>query len=59
MMRLLLFEDEARIARFIARGLRERAYAVDLAANDEGTLYQFALNTYDARHPRRDDSAPP
>jgi two-component system copper resistance phosphate regulon response regulator CusR len=47
-MRLLLVEDEVRVARFIARGLREQAYAVDLAANGEDALYQAAINTYDA-----------
>jgi DNA-binding response OmpR family regulator len=47
-MRLLLVEDEARVARFIARGLREQAYAVDLAADGEDALYQAAVNSYDA-----------
>jgi two-component system copper resistance phosphate regulon response regulator CusR len=47
-MRLLLVEDEARVARFIARGLREQAYAVDVATNGEDALYQAAINTYDA-----------
>ena len=47
-MRVLLVEDEARVARFIARGLREQAYAVDLATDGEDALYQAAINTYDA-----------
>lgn len=47
-MRLLLVEDEVRMARFIARGLREQAYAVDLATNGEDALYQAAINSYDA-----------
>lgn len=47
-MRLLLVEDEARMSRFIARGLREQAYAVDIATNGEDALYQVAINTYDA-----------
>jgi len=34
-MRLLLVEDEARVARFVARGLREAAYAVDVASDGE------------------------
>lgn len=46
-MRLLLVEDEARMARFIVRGLREQAYAVDLVTNGEDALYQAAINTYD------------
>ena len=46
-MRLLLVEDDARIARFVAKGLRERAYAVDIVQNGEDALYQVAINTYD------------
>jgi two-component system copper resistance phosphate regulon response regulator CusR len=47
-MRLLLVEDDVRLARFILRGLREQAYAVDLAADGEDALYQAAVNAYDA-----------
>ena len=47
-MRVLLVEDEVRMARFIARGLREAAYAVDVSENGEDALYQAAINTYDA-----------
>lgn len=46
-MRLLLVEDDTRIARFVAKGLREQAYAVDIAATGEDALYQAAVNTYD------------
>ena len=46
-MRLLLVEDDARIARFVAKGLREQAYAVDISATGEDALYQAAVNTYD------------
>src|SRR3989475_11398614 len=46
-MRLLLVEDDARIARFVAKGLREQAYAVDVAGTGEDALYQAAVNTYD------------
>jgi len=47
-MRLLLVEDEPRVARFVAKGLREQAYAVDVATNGEDALYQAAINAYDA-----------
>ena len=47
-MRLLLVEDDPRMARFIARGLREQAYAVDVVVDGEEALYQAAINTYDA-----------
>jgi DNA-binding response OmpR family regulator len=46
-MRILLVEDDPRIANFVAKGLREQAYAVDVAANGEGALYQASINTYD------------
>jgi len=46
-MRLLLVEDDARIARFVAKGLREHSYAVDVATNGDDALYQAEINTYD------------
>jgi len=46
-MRLLLVEDDARIARFVAKGLREQSYAVDVVANGDDALYQAEINTYD------------
>jgi DNA-binding response OmpR family regulator len=46
-MRLLLVEDDARIARFVAKGLREQSYAVDVTTNGEDALYQAAINAYD------------
>lgn len=47
-MRILLVEDDIRISNFVARGLRENAYAVDVAADGENALYQAAVNDYDA-----------
>ena len=46
-MRLLLVEDDSRIAHFVAKGLRERAYAVDVVANGDDALYQAEINSYD------------
>jgi two-component system, OmpR family, copper resistance phosphate regulon response regulator CusR len=46
-MRILLVEDEPRVARFVAKGLRERSYAVDSAAEGESALYQTEINDYD------------
>jgi two-component system copper resistance phosphate regulon response regulator CusR len=46
-MRILLVEDEPRVARFVAKGLRERSYAVDTAGNGESALYQTEINDYD------------
>jgi DNA-binding response OmpR family regulator len=46
-MRLLLVEDDVHIARFVAKGLREQSYAVDVAVNGPDALYQSEINTYD------------
>jgi DNA-binding response OmpR family regulator len=46
-MRLLLVEDDSRIARFVAKGLREQAYAVDVVTTGDDALYQAEINTYD------------
>ena len=47
-MRVLLVEDDQRIAHFVAKGLRENTYAVDVAVDGGAALYQSAINTYDA-----------
>jgi two-component system copper resistance phosphate regulon response regulator CusR len=47
-MRILLVEDEARMAQAIKRGLRQAAYAVDVARDGEDALYQASINDYDA-----------
>src|SRR5882672_8694094 len=46
-MRILMVEDDSRIARFVAKGLREQAYAVDVATNGEEALDRATINTYD------------
>ncbi|NNE98112.1 MAG: response regulator transcription factor [Pyrinomonadaceae bacterium] len=46
-MRILLAEDDKRIARFIQKGLKENAYAVDHVADGEDALYQIDVNDYD------------
>jgi two-component system, OmpR family, copper resistance phosphate regulon response regulator CusR len=46
-MRILLVEDEESAARMLAKGLRERAYAVDIASDGETASYQAAINEYD------------
>jgi two-component system copper resistance phosphate regulon response regulator CusR len=47
-MRVLLVEDQADAARVIAKGLRERAYAVDIAADGEAAEHDAAVHDYDA-----------
>ena len=46
-MRILLVEDDPGIARFVAKGLREQSYAVDVATTGQDALYQASLNPYD------------
>jgi DNA-binding response OmpR family regulator len=46
-MRILVVEDEAVAAAVVAKGLRERAYAVDVAADGNDALEQFSINDYD------------
>ncbi len=47
-MRLLLVEDDPHLGPMLARGLRERAYAVDLVADGDDAVHHAALYEYDA-----------
>src|SRR5687768_10802235 len=47
-MRILIVEDDARLAELLARSLREAAYAVDVAGDGERGRYLAAINDYDA-----------
>ncbi|HLJ85414.1 MAG TPA: response regulator transcription factor [Candidatus Angelobacter sp.] len=46
-MRILLVEDQRKVANFVARALRENAYAVDLAESGEAALQMMQDATYD------------
>jgi len=46
-MRVLLAEDEARVADAVARGLRREGVAVDVARDGETALYKARVNPYD------------
>jgi len=46
-MRILLVEDDPRMAQVVSKGLREHAYAVDLAEDGQAALYQASVNDYD------------
>jgi two-component system, OmpR family, copper resistance phosphate regulon response regulator CusR len=46
-MRILVVEDEPVAAAVLARGLREHAYAVDIAADGTTALEQVGINDYD------------
>jgi two-component system copper resistance phosphate regulon response regulator CusR len=47
-MRILLVEDDPRIARFVAQALREQTYAVDATADGDDALFKASVNDYDA-----------
>lgn len=46
-MRILLIEDEIKIANFIERGLKEESYVVDVASDGEKALFLAEINPYD------------
>ncbi len=46
-VRVLLAEDDVYLSAMLAKGLREHAYAVDVAADGDAALYQAAVNEYD------------
>lgn len=46
-MRVLLIEDDRRIAAFVGRGLRENSYAVDIAHDGDEATYMASINSYD------------
>jgi DNA-binding response OmpR family regulator len=47
-MRVLLVEDEPHAAQVLAKGLREQAYAVDVAVDGDKALFQVGTTDYDA-----------
>ena len=47
-MRILLVEDEPAAAQVMLKGLREQAYAVDVAADGDAALFQASTTDYDA-----------
>jgi DNA-binding response OmpR family regulator len=46
-VRILLVEDEPQAAAMLAKGLREQAYAVDVAEDGDAALYEAGVNDYD------------
>jgi len=46
-MRILVVEDDGRVASFIRRGLREERYTVDVAPDGEQALFLAQTNDYD------------
>ena len=46
-MRILVIEDEEKIAKFVKRGLKEEGYAVDIASDGEQGHFMITSNEYD------------
>jgi len=46
-MRILVIEDEVKIAQFVKRGLKEEGYAVDVAIDGEEGHFMLSSNEYD------------
>lgn len=47
-MRVLVVEDDPRLAALVTRGLREEGYAVDHCADGPNAITQAVVNSYDA-----------
>lgn len=46
-MRILLVEDEKMLSGYIAKGLTNSGYAVDVVYDGEDALYEYSINDYD------------
>jgi heavy metal response regulator len=46
-LKILIVEDEKKVANFVKKGLQEEGYAVDLASNGEDGLIFATQNSYD------------
>ena len=46
-MRILVIEDEKKLASFIERGLKEKRYIVDVSCDGEDGLFKAEVNPYD------------
>lgn len=46
-MRILIVEDDKKVAGFLRRGLKEEQYAVDVCYDGEEALFQSQVNQYD------------
>src|SRR5258707_12290018 len=47
-MRVLVVEDESKMAQLLRRGLREAGFAVDIAERGEDALWMAGAHPYDA-----------
>lgn len=46
-MRILVVEDEPDAARYLAKGLRQHTFAVDIAEDGASAIYKVSVNSYD------------
>lgn len=46
-MRILIVEDDKKVAGFLKRGLKEERYAIDVCYDGEEALFQSQVNQYD------------
>ncbi len=46
-MRIMIAEDDRKVARFLQKGLKEEHYAVDTCYDGEEALFLVEINTYD------------
>ncbi len=46
-MRILIVEDDKKVAAFLQKGLREEQYAVDVCRNGEDAVYEAQVHPYD------------
>ncbi len=46
-MRILVVEDDKKVAAFLQKGLREEQYAVDVCRSGEDAVYEAQVNPYD------------
>ena len=46
-LRILLVEDEKLLSGYLAKGLKNSGYAVDVAYDGEDALYEYSVNDYD------------
>lgn len=46
-MRILIVEDDKKVGAFLAKGLKEELYAVDVCRDGEAAMEAAALNPYD------------
>jgi two-component system copper resistance phosphate regulon response regulator CusR len=46
-MRILIVEDDSKVAGFLKKGLKEERYAVDVSPDGEDAVFQIQVNQYD------------